>query len=138
MQISKTLFVATALVASALANPMPSSTAQYSAATKQNVTEQIALWQAAIDTVNNFVDTVLLFASDPSEVSNMAKVAFAAAQEESSSNTILSSEVKLDAKGEAASKELVPGFNVIGPAINNTIYQPQNVKKNVDTVNGER
>lgn len=68
----------------------------------------------------------------------MAKIAFAAAQEESTSNTVLLSEVKLDAKGEAASKALVPGFNVIGPAINDTIYQPQNVKRNVDIVNEQR
>ncbi|KUJ18912.1 uncharacterized protein LY89DRAFT_732451 [Mollisia scopiformis] len=138
MQYLKTLIIPLGLAASTLAKPFPISSDGYSASVKKNVTEQIAIWQSAIDTVNNFVDTVLIFANDSTEVSKMAVVAFAAAQEESSSNTILSDEVQIDASGEAASKALVPGFNIIGPAINDTIYQPQNVKKNVDTVNEER
>eukprot|EP00918_Siedleckia_nematoides_P055180 GHVU01120358.1.p1 GENE.GHVU01120358.1~~GHVU01120358.1.p1 ORF type:complete len:179 (+),score=24.68 GHVU01120358.1:68-604(+) len=134
MQFSVILSLTLGLAASTLANPLSD---KYSTQVKRNVTEQIQIWQNAIDTVNTFVDTVLLV-TDPAEVSRMAATAFAAAQNEQTSNAILSGEITLDASGEAASKALIPQFGVIGPAINETIYQPQNVQKNVDTINKQR
>jgi hypothetical protein len=133
------LSLALCLAASAGATPTPTpASSDYSAQVKHNVTVTIAQWQSDINTVNTFVDTVLSFKNDPSEVSRLATIAFRAAQNEGTSNTILSSEVKLDASGKAASEALLPKFNIIGPAINDTIYKPQDVQKNVNKVNAER
>lgn len=130
-----TLLPLVSLAASTLATPLESR--DYSPATKANVTAQIFEWLSDIDRVNFFVDTVLLY-NDPKIISAMAAAALPAAMNEGTSNTIISKEVVLDASGEAASKALPPKFDVIGPAINDTIYQPENVRRNVAAVNGQR
>ncbi|TVY60805.1 hypothetical protein LSUE1_G010219, partial [Lachnellula suecica] len=106
----------------------------YTPETRANVTLTIYEWLADIAAVNYFVD----HAPSSSDPSALARAAFPAAQNEATSNTILSERVKLDAKGEAASLALPAGFAIIGPAINDTIYHPENVRKNVAAVNGQR
>jgi len=132
------------LAASTLANPVanadPKKNGKAAAVpedVKANVTGQINQWLKDISTVNNFVDSVGL-SNDETVIKAMAGVAFKAAQDEGVSNTVLSQAVTLDAKGKAASQALLAQFNIIGPAINDTITNPQNFKKNVDAINGAR
>lgn len=76
---------------------------------------------------------------DAKIVSSMAATAFKAAQVEGDSNTALQADVKdLDASGKQAGQDLLAQFNIIGPAINDTISNPQNVVKNVGAINGAR
>jgi hypothetical protein len=138
MHFSTILPAALCLAASASAVALPENQSQeYSLEVKKNVTITIAEWLADIDVVNKFVDTVGN-TTDPKLISVMAAVAYPAAMGEGTSNTIISEEVTLDATGEAASKALPAKFNIIGPAINDTIFHPENVKKNVAAVNGQR
>jgi hypothetical protein len=104
---------------------------------KANVTAQISKWLGDIESVNNFVDTVGSV-TDPVVISSMAATAFVAAQDEGASNTILQQDVTLDASGQAAAKALLGQFNIIGPAINDTIFNPGNVQKNLNAINGAR
>ena len=113
------------------------ATGVVSAEVKANVTAQISKWLGDIETVNNFVDTVGSI-TDPAVISSMAATAFVAAQNEGASNTILQQDVTLDASGQAAAEALVGQFNIIGPAINDTISNPGNLQKNLDAINGAR
>jgi hypothetical protein len=138
MHFSSILPAALCLAASANAVALPETQGQgYSLEVKKNVTIIIYEWLADIAAVNKFVDTVG-FTTDPKLISVMAAAAYPAAKNEGASNTIISSEVTLDATGEAASKALPAKFNIIGPAINDTIFHPENVKKNVAAVNAQR
>ena len=153
MQFSTILPIAFSLVASTLANPMalpenrhggPRTGAGAGAAAKvvspqvkANVSAQIDKWLSDIESVNNFVDTVGSV-TNPAIISSMAATAFVAAQNEGASNTILQQDVTLDASGQAAAQALVGQFNIIGPAINDTISNPGNLQKNLDAINGAR
>ncbi|KAF8848923.1 hypothetical protein BDZ45DRAFT_680901 [Acephala macrosclerotiorum] len=149
MQFSTILPIAFSLVASTLANPMAlaenhhgragagASTNVVSPQVKANVSAQIDKWLSDIESVNTFVDTVGSV-TDPAIVSSMAATAFVAAQNEGASNTILQQDVTLDASGQAAAQALIGKFNIIGPAINDTIFNPGNLQKNLDAINGAR
>jgi hypothetical protein len=108
-----------------------------SAQVKANVSAQIDKWLSDIKSVNNFVDTIGSI-TNPATISSMAATAFVAAQNEGASNTILQQDVTLDASGQAAAQALVGKFNIIGPAINDTISNPGNLQKNLDAINGAR
>lgn len=138
MHFSTIVPTALCLATSTLASPFASSGKhEYSPTVKANVTATIYEWLSDIERVNFFVDTVTK-ETDFKIISSMAAAALPAAMNEGTSNSILLSEVALDASGEAASKALPASFSIIGPAINDTIYQPQNVKKKVAAVNGQR
>ncbi|TVY17531.1 hypothetical protein LARI1_G006551 [Lachnellula arida] len=138
MQFSTILPVVFFLVASTLATPFPLPRhANVSAQVKANVSAQIDKWLSDIESVNIFVDTVGSV-KDTAKISSMAATAFVAAQNEGASNTILQLDVTLDASGQAAAQELVGQFNIIGPAINDTISNPGNLQKNLDAINGAR
>jgi len=149
MQFSTILPIAFSLMASTLANPMAlpenrhgragagAATQVVSAQVKANVSAQIDKWLSDIKSVNNFVDTVGSI-TNPAIISSMAATAFVAAQDEGASNTILQQDVTLDASGQAAAQALVGQFNIIGPAINDTISNPGNLQKNLDAINGAR
>ncbi|KAH8588344.1 hypothetical protein B0O99DRAFT_693627 [Bisporella sp. PMI_857] len=113
------------------------ATGRVCAEVKANVTAQISKWLGDIESVNKFVDTVGSV-TDLEVISSMAATAFVAAQDEGASNTILQQDVTLDASGQAAAKALLGQFNIIGPAINDTIFNPGNVKKNLNAINGAR
>lgn len=68
----------------------------------------------------------------------MAATAFAAAQNEGASNAVLQQDVKLDASGRAAAQALIGKFNIIGPAINDTITNPGSLQKNLHAINSAR
>jgi len=95
---------------------------------KANVSAQIDTWLRDIESVNNFVDTVSSI-TNPVVISSMAAMAFVAAQNEGASNAILQQDVKLDLSGQAAAQALIGKFNVIGPAINDSITNPDNLQK---------
>ncbi|KIN06866.1 hypothetical protein OIDMADRAFT_46790 [Oidiodendron maius Zn] len=136
MQFSTILPITFCLAASTLANPMVLHEVP-SAQVKANVSAQINKWLHDIKSVNNFVDTVGNV-TNSTLISSMAATAFIAAQNEGASNTILQNDVKLDACGQAAAEALVGQFNIIGPAINDTISNPGNLQKNLDAINGAR
>lgn len=108
-----------------------------SAAIKANVSATITQWLGDIVSVNTFVDTVG-GVTDLATISSMAATAFVAAQNEGASNTILQQDVTLDASGKAAAQALIAQFNIIGPAINDTINNPGNVQQNLNAINGAR
>jgi hypothetical protein len=153
MQFSTILPIVFCLAASTLANPMAlpkknhcgdgagagpgAATGVVSAQVKANVSAQIDKWLGDIKSVNTFVDTVGSV-TDPAVISSMAATAFVAAQNEGVSNTVLQQDVTLDASGLAAAQALIGQFNIIGPAINDTIFNPGNVQKNLDAINGAR
>ena len=149
MQFSTILPIFSCLAASTLANPMAlpekyhggvgtrAATKVVSTQVKANVSAQIDKWLRDIESVNNFVDTVG-GVTNPAVISSMAATAFIAAQNKGASNTILQKDVKLDARGQAAAQALVGKFNIIGPAINDTISNPGNLQKNLDAINGAR
>jgi hypothetical protein len=141
MQFSTILPIAFSLVAFTLANPMALPEKRQDGVVceqvKSNVSAQIDKWLSDIESVNIFVDTVGSV-TNPAIISSMAATAFVAAQNEGASNTILQQDVKLDASGQAAAQALVGKFNIIGPAINDTISNPGNLQKNLDAINGAR
>lgn len=108
-----------------------------SAATQQQVAGTIQQWLNDIATVNNFVDTAGQL-TDAQQISDFASQTFIAAQDEGTSNTALQQAVQLDASGLSAAQDLLNQFNIIGPAINDTISNPQNLQKNLDAINGAR
>lgn len=142
-----------AMCAAVLANPMPkngknaagaaaaagnnNANANVDAATQQKVAGTIQNWLNDIAAVNNFVDTAGQLQNNQ-DISDAAAQAFVAAQDEGTSNTDLGNDVQLDASGLAASQALQDQFNIIGPAINDTITNPQNLQKNLDAINGAR
>lgn len=135
-----------ALAAVALAKPMPAKGGKagagagagaVNAAVAQQVSTDINKWLADIQAVNTFVDTAGTLQSDQ-EISNAAATAFVAAQDEGTQNDNLAKAVKLDSLGLAANKDLASQFAIIGPAINDTITNPQNLQKNLDAINGAR
>lgn len=132
MQYSATVVFALAALASA--KPTPASGAQSNA---QQVTASIDSWLKDIETVNTFVDTAGGLKSN-AEISQAATTAFTAAQGEGTNNDALAKLVKLDAAGLAANQALPAQFNIIGPAINDTISNPGNLQKNLDAINGAR
>ncbi|KAK1995929.1 hypothetical protein LX36DRAFT_672087 [Colletotrichum falcatum] len=107
------------------------------AALQTKVLSTINQWLGDIQTVNNFVDTAGQLKSN-AEISNAAATAFVAAQSEGDSSNALQADVQLDAKGLAAAKALNAQFNIIGPAINDTIANPQNLQANLAKINGAR
>lgn len=111
--------------------------ANVDAATQQKVAGTIQNWLNDIAAVNNFVDTAGQLQNNQ-DISDAAAQAFVAAQDEGTSNTDLGNDVQLDASGLAASQALLDQFNIIGPAINDTITNPQNLQKNLDAINGAR
>jgi hypothetical protein len=147
MQFSTILPIVFCLAATTLANPMAlpekhhsgagAATGVVCAQVKANVSAQIDKWLSDIESVNNFVDTVGSV-TDPAVISSMAATAFLAAQNEGASNTVLQQDVTLDASGQGAAQALVGQFNIIGPAINDTISNPGNLQKNLDAINGAR
>ncbi|KIM92961.1 hypothetical protein OIDMADRAFT_62085 [Oidiodendron maius Zn] len=149
MQFFTILPIAFCLAASTLSNPiaLPEKyhrgvgggprTKEVSPQVKANVSAQIDKWLRDIESVNNFVDTISSI-TNPAVISSMAATAFVAAQNEGASNAILQQDVKLDAPGQAAAQALIGKFNIIGPAINDTISNPGNVQKNLDAINGAR
>ncbi|KIM93946.1 hypothetical protein OIDMADRAFT_149611 [Oidiodendron maius Zn] len=82
----------------------------------------------------SFGDTVSSI-TNPKIISSMAATAFGAAQNEGASNAVLQQDVKLDASGQAAAQALIGKFNMIGPAINDTITSPGNLQKNLHAIN---
>jgi hypothetical protein len=152
MQFSTILPLAFCLAVSTLANPIAMPKKQYggsravagaaaptgvSPQVKAKVTTQINKWLSDIESVNTFVDTVGKV-TDPATISSLAAKAFVAAQDEGASNTILQQDVTLDASGKAAAQALVGQFNIIGPAINDTVSNPANLQKNLNAINGAR
>lgn len=113
------------------------ATQAVSAATQQQVSDTIQKWLSDIATVNNFVDTAGAM-TDAKQISNFAAQTFVAAQDEGTSNTALQKDVQLDASGLSAAQDLLNQFNIIGPAINDTITNPQNLQKNLAAINGAR
>lgn len=111
--------------------------ANVDAAVQQSVAGTIQNWLNDIAAVNDFVDTAGQLQSDQ-DISDAAAQAFVAAQDEGTSNTDLGNDVQLDASGLAASQALLDQFNIIGPAINDTITNPQNLLQNLDAINGAR
>lgn len=111
--------------------------ANVDAATQQKVAGTIQNWLNDIAAVNNFVDTAGQLQNNQ-DISDAAAQAFVAAQDEGTSNTDLGNDVQLDASGLAAAQALQDQFNIIGPAINDTISNPQNLQKNLDAINGAR
>ena len=149
MQFFSIILFAFTLEASALATPMALPENRHGGAgagagakvvspqVKANVSAQIDKWLSDIEAVNTFVDTVGSV-TNPATISSMAATAFVAAQNEGASNTILQQDVKLDASGQAAAQALIGQFNIIGPAINDTISNPGNLQENLDAINGAR
>lgn len=148
--------VVLALGAAVLANPMPkngnnaaaaaaggnnngnnNANGNVDAAVQQKVAGTIQNWLNDIAAVNSFVDTAGQL-NNNQDISDAAAQAFVAAQDEGTSNTDLGNDVQLDASGLAASQALLDQFNIIGPAINDTISNPQNLQKNLDAINGAR
>ncbi|KAK2037414.1 hypothetical protein LZ31DRAFT_560428 [Colletotrichum somersetense] len=132
------------LAASAMASPAPkkahaagAANNAVDAALQTKVLGTINQWLGDIQTVNNFVDTAGQLKSN-AEISNAAATAFVAAQNEGDSSNALQADVKLDAKGQAAAQALNAQFNIIGPAINDTIANPQNLQANLAKINGAR
>lgn len=134
------------LAAAALANPVPAnggkgstgtSAASNSSAVAQQVLTTINKWLSDIEAVNTFVDTAGQLKSNQA-ISKAAATAFVAAQDEGVSNSALQTDVQLDATGLAAAKDLLNQFSIIGPAINDTISNPQNLQKNLAAINGAR
>ncbi|KAK1574783.1 uncharacterized protein LY79DRAFT_523303 [Colletotrichum navitas] len=107
------------------------------AALQTKVLGTINQWLGDIQTVNNFVDTAGQLKSN-ADISNAAATAFVAAQNEGDSSNALQADVQLDSKGLAAAKALNAQFNIIGPAINDTIANPQNLQANLAKINGAR
>lgn len=107
------------------------------AGSAQDVTASITKWLADIQAVNTFVDTAGSL-TDAQQISSAASTAFVAAQDEGTQNTALQKLVTLDASGQAAAQDLLNQFNIIGPAINDTISNPQNLQKNLAAINGAR
>lgn len=110
---------------------------EVSAALKSNVTETVNQWLKDIQTVNNFVDTAGDL-KDSTAIIAAAKTAFVAAQGEGSSLSVLQGELRLDATGQMAADALPSQFNIIGPSIKDTITNPQNLSKNLASINGAR
>lgn len=106
-------------------------------AAAQQVTASIDKWLQDIQAVNNFVDTAGSLQS-AQEISAAASTAFVAAQDEGTQNDALQKLVQLDASGLSAAQDLQNQFKIIGPAINDTISNPQNVQKNIAAINGAR
>ncbi|KAK1956019.1 hypothetical protein LY78DRAFT_663854 [Colletotrichum sublineola] len=136
------------LAASVMASPAPKkghgqdngagdNAANVDPALQAKVLGTINSWLGDIQTVNNFVDTAGQLKSN-AEISNAAATAFVAAQGEGDSSNALQKDVKLDAKGQAAAQALNDQFNIIGPAINDTISNPQNLQANLAKINGAR
>ncbi|KAK2035226.1 hypothetical protein LX32DRAFT_633414 [Colletotrichum zoysiae] len=132
------------LAASAMAIPAPkkgqnagAANNAVDAALQTKVLGTINQWLGDIQTVNNFVDTAGQLKSN-AEISNAAATAFVAAQNEGDSSNAIQADVKLDAKGQAAAQALNAQFNIIGPAINDTIANPQNLQANLAKINGAR
>lgn len=113
------------------------ATQAVSAATQQQVASTIQKWLTDIATVNNFVDTAGAM-TNAQQISSFAAQTFVAAQDEGTSNTALQQAVQLDASGLSAAQDLLNQFNIIGPAINDTITNPQNLQKNLAAINGAR
>lgn len=128
-----------ALAAIVAAKPMPAKGGKASskAALAQQVQDNVNSWLQDIKDVNTFVDTALTLKSDQ-EISDAAATAFTAAQDEGTQNDNLAGAVKLDSLGALANKDLANQFGIIGPAINDTIFNPQNLQKNLDAINGAR
>lgn len=129
-----------ALAAMVAAKPMPAKgkgAANNKAALAQQVQDNVNQWLQDIKDVNTFVDTALNLKSNQ-EISDAATTAFAAAQDEGTQNDNLAGAVQLDSLGALANKDLANQFGIIGPAINDTIFNPQNLQKNLDAINGAR
>lgn len=141
-----------ALAAIVAAKPMPAkggkasaagaagaagSKAGSKAAVAQQVQDNVNQWLQDIKDVNTFVDTALTLKSNQ-EISDAAATAFTAAQDEGTQNDNLAGAVQLDSIGALANKDLANQFGIIGPAINDTIFNPQNLQKNLDAINGAR
>lgn len=107
------------------------------AANAQQVSDDINKWLQDIQAVNDFVDTAGNLKSNQ-EISDAAATAFVAAQDEGTQNDNLQKLTQLDASGLAAATDLLNQFGIIGPAINDTISNPQNLQKNLDAINGAR
>lgn len=106
---------------------------------QQQVTAAIDAWLRDIQAVNTFVDTAgALGADQPQAVSDAAATALVAAKDEGTQNDALAALVALDASGRAAAADLANQFGIIGPAIEDTVANPQNVQKNLDAINGAR
>jgi len=145
MRLPKIAGVTFCLVASTLANPVvhrnqnggQANRVEADAALQAKVQGTINQWLGDINTVNNFVDTVGNV-KDLAQISQLAATAFKAAQNEGTSNAELQQDVPLGSQGQAAADALVGQFNIIGPAINDTITNPGNLQKNLDAINGAR
>lgn len=126
-----------ALAAIVAAKPAKGGKASSKAALAQQVQDNVDQWLQDIKDVNTFVDTALNLKSDQ-EISDAAATAFTAAQDEGTQNDNLAGAVQLDSLGALANKDLANQFGIIGPAINDTIFNPQNLQKNLDAINGAR
>ena len=113
------------------------ATKEISPQLRANVSGQINKWLRDIESVNNFVDIVSSI-TNLTVISSMATTAFESAQNEGVSNAILQQDVQLDTSGQAAAQALIRKFNIIGPAINDTISNPSNLQNNLHTINGAR
>lgn len=151
-----TAAITLALVAVAVAKPLPAkgnnnnknaaddaacsnsnAAADVDADTAQDVTDAINKWLDDIKAVNDFVDTAGQLDNDQ-DIIDAATTALAAAQDEGVENDALAGLVDLDASGLAANTDLLNQFNIIGPAIQDTVDNPQNLQKNLDAINGAR
>jgi hypothetical protein len=119
------------------ANANGNANGNVDAALQQKVAGTIQNWLNDIAAVNSFVDSAGQLKNNQ-EISDAAAKAFVSAQDEGTSNSDLAKDVQLDASGLAANQALLDQFNIIGPAINDTITNPQNLQKNLDAINGAR
>lgn len=123
-----------ALAATSLAKPVRTKTANKNA---QDVSDSINTWLQDIKDVNTFVDTAASLKND-NDISAAAATALVAAQDEGVQNTALAGLATLDASGLSANADLLNQFNIIGPAIQDTVDNPQNLQKNLDAINAAR
>lgn len=134
-----TAALALVLAAIAVAKPMPAKGKgnNNKAAVAQQVSDAIDKWLQDIQAVNDFVDTAGQLDNNQ-DISDAAATALVAAQDEGVENDNLQKLVDLDASGLAAATDLLNQFNIIGPAIQDTVDNPQNLQKNLDAINGAR
>jgi len=103
----------------------------------QAVSDSINKWLKDIEAVNKFVDTAGTL-KDNAAISKAASTALVAAKDEGVNNDALANLTTLDASGKSANKGLAAQFAIIGPAIKDTVSNPQNLKKNLAAINGAR
>lgn len=115
----------------------PGAPANGTAGGAKAVTAAIESWLKDIQGVNKFVDSAATLKTD-AEITAAATAALKFAENEGVQNDALAKLVKLDEAGVTANKALAAQFEIIGPAIKDTIANPKNLQKNLDAINKAR